>query len=67
MAAPITLGVSENVDVGVPVPLFLTRMGTSVQSRAQYAVSSDGQQFLMNIRAFQDTPPVSIILNWTPK
>jgi serine/threonine protein kinase len=67
MAAPITLGTDpQTAEIGVPVPLFLARIGPPAQARSQYDVSLDGQQFLMNIRAFPDSP-VSIIVNWKPK
>jgi hypothetical protein len=37
-------------------------------SQIQYAVSRDGQRFLMNTR-IEDvaTSPITVILNWKPK
>ena len=44
---------------------YKTRDATGL---TQYAVSPDGQQFLMN-RLIEDlvTTPVTLILNWKPK
>ena len=68
MDVPITLDRSgQNVDLGAPVPLFQTHLVSNVQARSQYVVSPDGQQFLMNVKSSQDTPPVSLIFNWKPK
>ena len=70
MAVPIRLpSGGENVDVGTPVPLFVTRVGGSVQSPlpSQYVVSPDGQRFLMSTVAPEATSPITVILNWTPK
>src|SRR2546427_12111188 len=49
--------VAGNRDSGGPIP------GVSKQ---QYAVSSDGQRFLVNLAA-DSAPPVTLIYNWKPK
>jgi Tol biopolymer transport system component len=68
MAVPIDVGTDgQTVDIGAPEPLFMTRLGPAVQARSQYAVSPDGQQFLMNTIASQITPPITVILNWNAK
>jgi len=37
-------------------------------NKQQYAVSRDGQRFLVNLAADQETPsPITIIYNWKPK
>jgi hypothetical protein len=36
--------------------------------QVQYAVSSDGQRFLINaLIEDDDTSPITVILNWKPK
>jgi hypothetical protein len=71
MAVPIRLASDGPiVEVGVPVPLFATRVGEAVQDvhRQQYMVSPDGQRFLINsIMEKANASPITIILNWKPK
>jgi Tol biopolymer transport system component len=71
MAVPIALPSNgDAAEAGAPVPLFTTHVGGAVQSfsRQQYAVSPDGQRFLMNT-VLQGTPvpPITVIVNWTPQ
>jgi hypothetical protein len=67
MAAPIQAA-GLTLHVGTPVSLFRTRIvggGQSSQSQ-QYAVSPDGQRFLINIIADESTAsPITIVTNWT--
>jgi Tol biopolymer transport system component len=70
MAAPLTLNANHLLEAGAPVPLFMTHMpGGAVPSpqKQQYAVSPDGQRFLLNI-VLDDagSSAVSLILNWRP-
>jgi Tol biopolymer transport system component len=71
MAAPITFKNQANgsrMEVGVPVPLFRTRIivsGTAANLRAQYAVSRDGR-FLISQPAESSNTPITLILNWKP-
>jgi Tol biopolymer transport system component len=71
MAVPIRLASDGPVvEIGVPVPLFATRVGEAVQDvyRQQYMVSPDGQRFLINIAMEKaNASPITIILNWRPK
>jgi serine/threonine protein kinase/Tol biopolymer transport system component len=70
IAVPIALPSSGGAaEAGAPVPLFTTHVGGAVQSfsRQQYAVSPDGQRFLMNtVPQGAPAPPITIIVNWTP-
>jgi dipeptidyl aminopeptidase/acylaminoacyl peptidase len=68
MAAPIQFA-SDGPSVGIPVPLFATRIGRAVQLvGAQYVVSADGQRFLMNTFVQENSPaPIRLILNWKPR
>ena len=72
MAVPIRVA-SEGraVVAGTPVALFPTRLASGGnislsgwQSRALYAVASDGR-FLMNVNVDAgDTSPLTVVLNW---
>jgi hypothetical protein len=64
------LSPKERVDLGTVSPLFVASLATEVVpggNKQQYAVSSDGQRFLMNV-ASENRPvtPITIILNWKP-
>ena len=51
---------------GAPVPLLLTHPPLAVDhiDGQEYVVSPDGQRFLVNIVAQENTPPITLILNW---
>jgi Tol biopolymer transport system component len=61
----------QTVEAGPPMSLFATRIvGGALQGafRAQYAVSNDGQRFLINSYTEEAaTPPITVILNWHPE
>jgi hypothetical protein len=53
--------------IGIPVRLFKARLAPfSVISRQQYAVSRDGQRFLIVAGDDAPVPPITLILNWKP-
>jgi Tol biopolymer transport system component len=57
----------RSVVPGEPVPLFRTRVGGAVRAvfEQQYAVSRDGQRFLMaTVPENPETPPIVVVLNW---
>jgi Tol biopolymer transport system component len=70
MAAPIAVNANRMLEPGPPVALFRTRMpGGAVPSpqKQQYAVSPDGQRFLVNTMVGDTaSASVSLILNWHP-
>ena len=70
MAVPVTLGPgAADIDVGKPVALFATDIGSTVRVkyRQQYAVTPDGQSFLLNSAITESTAaPIVLILNWKP-
>jgi hypothetical protein len=72
MAVPIRV-VSDGtaIERGAPVALFSARVFggvvTSAAFRQQYAVSRDGQRFLVNTITEEVTSPITLILNWKPK
>jgi serine/threonine protein kinase/Tol biopolymer transport system component len=72
MAVPITVGSDgQTLQPGTPAPLFLTHLASGGNisipvgnSKPQYAVASDGR-FLMNVAVDgENTPPISVVLNW---
>ena len=67
MAVPVEFGPqSRTLDVGTPVPLFVTRIGGAWQgnNRQQYMVAPDGQRFLMNTVVAEATSTITVIQNW---
>ncbi len=53
-------------DFGVPKALFDTRVPlTGNPYRSNYAVTANGQRFLVNTRIEDAPSPINIILNWT--
>ncbi len=63
MAAAVN-GRGASFEIGVVKPLFETR-ATGV--RYQYAVTADGQRFLINTapEQAQSSAPMTVVLNWT--
>jgi len=60
---------SDTVKAGTPVELFATHLVEVPPSaqRQQYAVSPDGQRFLMNVPIESaDISPITVVLNWNP-
>jgi Tol biopolymer transport system component len=57
----------KTLDLGVPVPLFETRLATgptAIPGRSQYAVAPDGR-FLMNTIVDNTAPsPITVVVNW---
>jgi hypothetical protein len=52
--------------VGVPKPLFDTRVLTVTDFRNHYVVTRDGQRFLINsITEERGSTPIDVIKNWT--
>jgi hypothetical protein len=69
MAVPVEFPpTGQTVEPGRPVALFETHIGGAVQgfNKQQYAVSSDGQRFLLNVRPDEaSTAPITVLINWT--
>jgi Tol biopolymer transport system component len=71
MAARMSLGPNRQLDaLSASERLFMTRVaGGPVPSpqKQQYAVSPDGQRFLINSRTEETaTSPITLVLNWKP-
>ena len=70
MAVPVKLSSDGTIDAGTPVRLFFTRIvGGPLQGTDphQYAVSRDGQRFLISTVTEVDNSPITVILNWKGK
>jgi hypothetical protein len=65
MSVPVRA--AQTFEAGVPTPLFETRVGSlNPDFRNQYAVSSDGNRFLINtVSEGSSSSPITIVLNWT--
>jgi len=72
MAAPVKLSSdSQSLEPGTPAALFPVRIAGGPLpgiAKQQYAVSSDGQRFLVNLAVDEGAPsPITLILNWHPE
>ena len=58
----------QALEPATPVVLFHSHVFSRSRSgKQQYAVSRDGQRFLMNVSLEDATPsPISVLLNWKP-
>jgi len=59
----------QKAEPGPAVSLFITHLGPAVgQELQQYAVSPNGDRFLMNVvRQETSVAPITVILNWKPR
>jgi hypothetical protein len=67
VATPVELGRSaaESFRAGLPKPLInVPPAPTLGQSIRSYAVSNDGQRFLITSGGARDGPPLTVFLNW---
>src|SRR5438132_1434831 len=72
MAAPVKWSPDgKSLETGTPAALFPVRIAggpVSAFNKQQYAVSPDGQRFLVNLAADEAAAsPITLILNWKPK
>ncbi len=72
MAAPVKASADgQSLESGAPVELFPVRVAGGPlpgPPRQQYAVSPDGQRFLITMPAGEtEASPINLILNWKPK
>src|SRR5205823_12416146 len=72
MAVPVKVSPDgQSLETGTPAALFPVRIaGGPVPgiNKQQYAVSSDGQRFLVNLAADEGAAsPITLILNWKPQ
>ncbi len=63
MAAPVTG--SESFEVGAAVSLFEFRAGTVQVIFVPYAVTADGQRFMINaVVETESNAPLTMVVNW---
>jgi hypothetical protein len=63
MAALVRSG--ESFEVGAPVSLFEFRAGSFVLNNSPYAVTADGQRFLINaVVETESNAPLTVVVNW---
>jgi eukaryotic-like serine/threonine-protein kinase len=62
MAAPVNIG--ESFGIGAAVPLFEFRSGV-VPGFGPYAVTADGQRFLLDAMEAEPNAPLTVVVNWT--
>jgi len=65
----VAIGPSErgqDLKIGTAIPLFRTHLATMSSPKAQYAVSQDGQHFLMAVAVESQSMPITIAQDWTP-
>ncbi len=72
MATPVKLSPDgQSMETGTPAALFPVRIAggpVSGVNKQQYAVSSDGQRFLVNLAVDEGAAsPITLIYNWKPK
>ncbi len=72
MAAPVRLSPDgQSLETGTPVALFPVRIAGGPlpgRNKQQYAVSSDGLRFLVNLAVDEGAAsPITLIYNWKPK
>jgi WD40 repeat protein len=63
MAVDIKPG--EKLDSGIPHALFDTGLTAPAPAVDQYAVTPDGQRFLVQLPVDTEAPPITVIVNWT--
>jgi hypothetical protein len=66
---PVRFSAGGTPQPGLEVPLFTTHVGGTEQQLelAQYAVSPDGNRFLMNaVTQEAHLSPITLVLNWKP-
>ena len=63
MAVDVKLGTS--FEAGVPKTLFETRVLSLTDFGNHYAVTADGQRFLINSTSEANSTPINVVVNWT--
>jgi hypothetical protein len=60
----------QSIETGTPAVLFPVNIAggpVPAVNRQQYAVTTDGQRFLVNADTGQGTSPITVIYNWKPR
>jgi Tol biopolymer transport system component len=69
MAAPVSSPVDggKQIEPRKPVPLFHTRIVIGRGRSHQYAVTRNGQRFLLIVPVETAPPPITVLLNWAKR
>ena len=68
MPATVSIVVGEKqIPSGKPVPLFKTPLSIGGGKLHGYAVTRDGQRFLIPILVVKSASPITILLNWAER
>ena len=60
----VDIRIDGRIESGVPLPLFDTKLRVDV-IRDQFAVTADGQRFLIQVPVAQGSPtPITVVVNW---
>ena len=62
MSVPVTPG--PTLEFGTPTALFQSPLTTPNLDMDEYAISADGQRFLMMHRADTSTTPITVVMDW---
>jgi len=65
MVVPILRSAGQDLEVGPATPLFRTHLANVSSPKPQYAVSQDGQRFLMAVAVDATSAPITVVQNWT--
>src|SRR5258707_112980 len=63
----VDVKLGKSFEAGPPKPLFQTRVRPASlgEERSSYAVTADGQRFLVNNLVDENAPqPITLVLNW---
>jgi hypothetical protein len=63
----LRVNTSGSIEPAAPVPLFSAHLGATTEAglMQQYAVSADGNRFLMNaVTRDQTVSPITVVLNY---
>jgi hypothetical protein len=62
----VTVTTAPTFGLSRPMRLFDARLDTSIGNfhSTHYAVSADGQRFLMNVATDSSSSPIAVALNW---
>jgi dipeptidyl aminopeptidase/acylaminoacyl peptidase len=70
MAASVKVSPNGSLETQTPAVLFAAHIAGGVLpgiQKQQYAVSSDGQRFLMMLTPDEGASPITVIYNWKPR
>jgi Tol biopolymer transport system component len=62
----VDVAVKPEFRLGIPKPLFQTRLNSLIGQSRRYGVADNGRRFLMNMPISEEkVSPITVVLNWT--